>query len=114
MLRLRFGLALFFAVAAVARAANLSPLATKPDWQTLEQYQGTITREDFVRLLQNVYATRGCDDLIKVGNENAKIVTDREKNATFTLRFAKENPRTPPRYWRVIDKLAPAPADKPL
>src|SRR3954464_11132093 len=100
MLRLRFGLALFFAVAAVALAANLSPLATKPDWQTLEQYQGTITREDSSPLLQNVYATRGCDDLIKVGNDNAKIVTDLAKNATFTLRFANALPPAPRRCWR--------------
>ncbi|MFL6538716.1 MAG: hypothetical protein ACJ8JD_11125, partial [Chthoniobacterales bacterium] len=114
MLRLRLGFGLFLAVAAVAAAANLSPLATKPDWKTLEQYQETITHDDFVRLLQNVYATRGYDDLIRVDNDDAKIVTDRENNATFTLRFAKEKPRKPPRYWRFIEKLRPARTDKPL
>jgi N-acetylmuramoyl-L-alanine amidase len=114
MLRLRFGLALFFAVAAVALAANLSPLATEPNWKTLDQYKGTVTREDFVRLLQNVYATRGYDDLIRIGNDDAEIVTDREKNSTFTLRFARENAGKPPRYWRFIDTLPPARTDKPL
>jgi hypothetical protein len=114
MLRLRFAFAALIALAALGFAANLSPLATKPNWKTLERYQETITRDDFVRLLQNVYASRGYDDLIRVKDDRAEIVTDREKNSTFILRFAKENRRKPARYWRRVDKLPPVRAGKPL
>jgi hypothetical protein len=37
-------------------AARLSALATEPDWTKLEQYQGTMEREEFTRLLDTVYA----------------------------------------------------------
>lgn len=113
MSRLLRVLALFAAVAMIA-AANLSPLATEPRWQTLERFQGTITHDDFVRLLQNVYATRGFDDLIHITDDTAKIVEDRDAHTFFTLRFAKDEPRQPPRYWRAIDKLPPPRRDKPL
>jgi len=55
-------------------AAEISPLADKPRWPTLERYQETITRDDFTRLLQNVYATRGYDDLIEINEDSARIV----------------------------------------
>jgi hypothetical protein len=112
--------AIFILSAAVATihvlaAANISPLATKPRWQTLERCQETITHDEFTRLLQNVYATRGYGDLIEVGADSARIRKDRDANTFFTLRFAQENPRKlPPQYWRQIDQLGPAPDVKPL
>lgn len=114
MLRLGFALAAFLTIAGISFAANLSPLATKPNWKALAQYQKTIRRDDFLRLLQNVYATRGYDELIRISDDAAQIVTDREKKTTFALRFAKETPRKPPRYWRLIDKLPAAPNEPPL
>ena len=74
-------------------AADISPLADKPRWPTLERYQETITRDDFTRLLQNVYATRGYDDLIQIGDDSARIVEDAAAQTFFTLRFAKEDSR---------------------
>ena len=74
-------------------AAEISPLADKPRWPTLERYQETITRDDFTRLLQNVYATRGYDDLIQIGDDSARILEDAATQRFFTLRFAKETPR---------------------
>ncbi|MDQ3415429.1 MAG: hypothetical protein M3480_10765, partial [Verrucomicrobiota bacterium] len=40
-------------------SANLSTLGRKPDWSELERYQSTITHDEFVDLLNHVYATRG-------------------------------------------------------
>ncbi len=94
-------------------AADLSPLAAKPRWIFLERYQETISRDDFTRLLNTVYATRGYGDLILIGDESARIVEDRATNEFFELRFAKEQPRKPPvPYWRLIDQLMPG--KKPL
>lgn len=116
MFRLR--LALVFAAAAslgVAHAANLSPLASPPRWELLDRYQQTITHDDFVRLLTTVYATRGCGDLIQISDRAARIPKDGDAQTFFTLRFAeKDSPKQPPRSWRRIAKLAPAPAGKPL
>src|SRR5437588_11255020 len=96
-------------------AAEISPLADKPRWPTLERYQETITRDDFTRLLQNVYATRGHDDLIQTNDDSARIVEDAAAQTSFTLRFAKETPRKlPGHYWRRIDKLRRASAERPL
>jgi hypothetical protein len=96
-------------------AANISPLAAKPRWQTLERYQETITRDEFIRLLQDVYATRGYGDLIEIDQDFARIREDRDANTFFTLRFAKEKPRALPwRYWRTIGKLGPASEKRPL
>jgi len=99
----------------VVAGANISPLAAKPRWQTLERYQETITRDEFTRLLQNVYATRGWDDLIELGEDSAQIRKDRDANTFFTLRFAPENPRKlPAQYWHWIDQLGSASDAKPL
>ena len=69
--------AIFILSAAVATlhvvaAANITPIAAKPHWQTLERYQETITHDEFTRLLQNVYATRGHGDLIEVSADSAR------------------------------------------
>src|SRR5438874_11485975 len=96
-------------------AAEISPLADKPRWPTLDRYQKTITRDDFRRLLQNVYATCGYDDLIEIGDDSARIVEDVGAQKIFTLRFGKG---TPPKrrahYWRRIDKLSRASTKRPL
>src|SRR5437763_8611576 len=96
-------------------AAEISPLADKPRWLTLERYQETITRDDFTRLLQNVYATRGHDDLIQINEDSARIVEDAAAQTSFTLRFAKETARKlPGQYWRRIDELGHASGKRPL
>src|SRR5437868_7887211 len=96
-------------------AAEISPLADKPRWPALERYQETITRDDFTRLLQDVYATRGYDELIQINDDSARIVQDAAAQKFFTLRFANETPhRLPAQYWRRIDKLRRASAKRPL
>ncbi len=115
MLRLRvavlFGCA---GVALAAAAANLTPLGKPPRWSILDGYQETITHDEFVRLLDTVYATRGYSDLITVGAKDARIVEDRDAKTFFTLRFASDTPRKVPRYWHPIEKLSGASREKPL
>lgn len=99
-------------LAVTAHAApNISTLGKAPDWSALEQYQETITRDEFVRVLENVYCTRGVSaELIAVDADAARIATDREEHGMFTLRFApNEMARKPiPRKWRPANALSPA------
>jgi N-acetylmuramoyl-L-alanine amidase len=96
---------------------NLGVLGSKPKWDVLEHYQETITQDEFSQLIQNVYCTHGlAPDLIEVNTDTARILTNREPQKFFTLRFAKnDSSRNPvPRLWHPAKFLPPAKADKPL
>lgn len=98
-----------------ARAESLSPLAERPAWAELEVFQETITRVDFVRLLDRVYAPREAHrGLIEIGETSATIVTRLGSPERFVLRFAArpEAAKPPPRFWRRRAELAPG--DQPL
>ena len=45
--------------APLAGAGQLSPLAPTPNWSALEAYQQTITRQEFARLVNQVYSIDG-------------------------------------------------------
>jgi hypothetical protein len=69
--------------------ANLSPLGQAPDWNELEKFQKTITREEFVRLLETVYCPRGYNpELIKIDQDRARILTKAGSQDYFVLQFA--------------------------
>lgn len=111
---LAFGLGL---LPPIAQAENVSPLGKSPNWSALEKYQETITREEFVRLLETVYCTRGVDEaLIQTDAETARIVIDKEEGKWFTLRFAKDtsSAKRIPRNWRPASALPAAPESRPL
>ena len=102
---------------ALQAADNLGVLGSKPKWDVLEHYQETITKDEFSQLIQNVYCTHGlAPDLIEVNTDTARILTNRESQKFFTLRFAKnDTSRNPvPRLWHPAKFLPPAKADKPL
>ena len=42
--------------ATLTSAGPVSPLAPTPNWSTLEPYQRTITRQEFARLIDQVYS----------------------------------------------------------
>ena len=68
-------LAIWFVLTPV-EAQTRSVLAPAPDWSTLEPFQQTITREEFVRLLEDVYAPRGAaNGLIEITADSALIKT---------------------------------------
>jgi hypothetical protein len=112
-------LLLWLAVAAapVVAADNLGILGSKPKWPVLESYQRTITRDEFAHLVNDVYCTHGIpDDLIKIDNDSAQIVTNRASNNMFTLHFAPDDSSRAriPRLWHPATSLPPAKPDKPL
>src|SRR5947207_6105330 len=89
-------------------ADNLGVLGSKPKWEVLENYQRTITHDEFAHLVNDVYCTHGfAADLIKIDNDAAQIVTNREAHDVFTLRFAPDPSSTArvPRLWRPAKSL---------
>jgi hypothetical protein len=100
-------------------ADNLGILGTPPRWNVLEKYQGTITHDEFSRLVQDVYCTHGfAPDLIEINEKTARVLMNRGSQKFFTLRFA-QNPaaagRKPvPRLWRPARSLPAARPEKPL
>jgi N-acetylmuramoyl-L-alanine amidase len=98
-------------------AENISVLGSKPRWDVLEKYQETITHDEFVHLINDVYCTRRfAPDLIEIKDDSARIVMNREGQRFFTLRFAPGDSgrKAVPRLWRPAKSLPPADRDKPL
>jgi N-acetylmuramoyl-L-alanine amidase len=113
VLRLWAGAACAFFLAASACAQRLSPLASPPDWSELEVFQETITRAEFVRLLQTIYAPRqAAMGLIETNEDTAVIRKNLAPGDTLTLRFAKDaaSAKPAPRFWRPKSAL-PANSD---
>lgn len=100
-----------------APAQRLSPLAPPPNWADLDAFQDTITRAEFVHLLEMVYApgdaARG---LITVGEDAAVVRSTLNPATEWRLHFAPETAaaKAPPRYWRAASALSPAPDGQPL
>src|ERR1700720_3280648 len=98
-------------------AGNLGVLGSKPKWSVLENYQETITHDEFTHLINDVYCTHGfAGDLIKIDNNAAQILTNRESHNVFTLHFALDDNSKAhvPRLWRPAKSLSPAKPGKPL
>ncbi len=102
---IRAFIAAVFALAGTASAQRLSALAPMPDWSDLDAYQETITRGEFARLLDNIYAPQqAAAGLIDIGDDSATVRKNLTPGDSFTLRFAKDDASTKavPRYWRAI------------
>ncbi|MDQ6860198.1 MAG: N-acetylmuramoyl-L-alanine amidase [Verrucomicrobiota bacterium] len=82
-------LALLLLARPLFAADHISVLGKKPDWTAFEKYQETITHDEFARVLQDVYCTRGVDaGLIQVEADHAQFLINRDEQTWFTLRFA--------------------------
>jgi hypothetical protein len=103
---------------AASRAGdNLGILGANPRWNVLKKYQGTITHDEFSRLIQDIYCTHGfAPDLIEINEKTARVLMNRKSQKFFTLRFAENTAarKSIPRLWRPARSLPPAKADKPL
>src|SRR5437870_4557359 len=102
---------------ALHAADNVSVLGSKPKWTVLENYQETITHDEFAHLLNDVYCTHGfAPDLIEINKKTARILMNRETQKFFTLRFAADEAaeKHVPRLWRPPKSLPPAQPEKPL
>jgi hypothetical protein len=99
---------LFLCAKGLAADHLSNPLADSPNWKALAAFQQTITHDDFERLLRQVYCTHGIsEDLIRIDSKAACILTDRNAQSWFTLRFATSDPghRAVPRRWRPANSL---------
>lgn len=96
-------------------APPLSPLAEFPRWQDLNAWQATISRAEFLRMMEEVFTVSpkwrewfhlsAHDVLINTG------IPDEH----FRLRFANPEFTQPnPRPWRKAKELGPFPPNKPL
>jgi len=86
-------------------AQHLSPLAHEPDWSDLEKFQQTISHDEFVRLLNDVYAPGdAAKQFIEIGADSAGIVTTTGTDR-FILRFANGAEKSPPRFWKPASGL---------
>ncbi len=89
-------------LAACACAQKLTPLAPRPDWSSLEKFQRTITREEFTRLLTQVYAPNDAwKGWFDIQPGHATVVTSSGR-PPFRLDFAPDSASTEriARYWR--------------
>ncbi|MGC1321589.1 MAG: hypothetical protein WA849_05370, partial [Candidatus Udaeobacter sp.] len=103
--------------AGLQAADNISVLGNKPRWDVLEQYQQTITRDEFAHLIKDVYGTHGCaSDLIEIKDDSARVLMNRDAQKFFTLRFADSDSarKRVPRLWRPANSLSPTKREKPL
>ncbi len=95
---------------------SLSPLASIPDWSKLEQYQNTITRQQFLKLLDQPYIPKHhWKKWMTVTSQEARIAT-REGYPDFVLQFAA-SPRTAQPVlhpWKSRSHLPPLNPTKPL
>jgi hypothetical protein len=87
---------------------RLSALEKEPDWSTLDKFQWTMSREEFTRLLDTVYAPGGAwKQTIEITPGGASVLaggTDR-----WLLHFANAQKRAAPPalYWRPLATLPP-------
>lgn len=100
-----------------AWAQRLSSLAAAPDWKRLEAFDRTITKAEFVRLLDVVYAPGGAwNGVIEVGDSEVVIFKTLTPPDKMTLAFAPDDAsRKPaPRWWRTVAEIPRNSGDKPL
>ncbi len=110
-----FGLSILCGTAVAAD--NVGILGSKPKWDVLKNYQRTITHQEFAHLINDVYCTHGIpDDLIKIDDGSAEIVTNGSSHETFKLEFASDenSERRIPRLWRPAKSLPPTKPTRPF
>ena len=104
-------------ITAIEPATGLADLGQQPNWTTLDLWQDTITHDDFLYLLTDVYTT---DDswkrFITIHPDHAIIRTDTNiPGATYRLNFASViSEASPNRNWNSVGELPPGTSDKPL
>jgi hypothetical protein len=85
---------------------RLTPLSQSPDWDQLNRFQETITHDEFVSILESVYAPNGAAaQWISVNS--AEAVVREDASHRFVLRFAPnlEARKPVPRYWTSVNQL---------
>lgn len=88
-------------------AQTLGPLAQPPDWSQLQAYTGSLTREEFVHQLRDVYAIDEADRLtLRVGPDEVAIRGSSENDwVALPFREASQERIPVKRYWRTRAKI---------
>src|SRR2546429_5882966 len=102
--RVFFALCVFGFGAFVCDAQRLTPLSEPPYWEQLNRFQQTITHDEFVALLDSVYAPDH-GNWIQIAPGEVTILENAADR--FVLRFAEsaETRRPVPRYWTCVSAL---------
>ena len=90
-----------------ASAQKLTPLATPPDWSSLNRFQQTITKDEFAHLLTQVYAPRDAwQEYFSIADNHVTVVTA-PGQTPFRLDFAagQASVKAVPRYWNSTRSL---------
>ena len=105
-----------FLLFAASLNGALTPLAPQPDWSKLDAFQETITRQDFMSLLDKVYAPAGVWKETIVVQDDMAVIATRPDESPFILRFAssRDAAKSIPRYWRGRVQLPAEEPGKPL
>ena len=85
-----------------AAADHVSALTAKPDWSELTPFQKSITKDEFLTLLNRIYAPDGAwKAYIDLTAEAAVVHAARSSVPEFRLEFARSSAaeRAPVRYW---------------
>ncbi len=100
--------------------AKLAPLGSAPDWSRLEPFQRTITREEFQRRLDSVYALPGAsittlfveEDRVKIRRQSTLPMLEASNMVELHFGIA---PMPTQRFWRKRAELPPlTDASRPL
>jgi len=95
----------------------LTDLGAEPDWAKLEEYQYTISKDDFERELDEVYTIDGeWMQWVSTSEKSAIIQTSAaDPTRFFELFFSSEvKQEKPPKFWRERDELTIKDVKKPL
>jgi N-acetylmuramoyl-L-alanine amidase len=100
----------------LANAGQISPLAPKPDWSSLEPYQKTITRQEFTRLIDNVYSIDGAFWSYADIDDNRVIVYSdlAKKQPLLTLNFAASDSACAPLPYHYQTQASSTDPTRPL
>ncbi|MFO1519192.1 MAG: N-acetylmuramoyl-L-alanine amidase [bacterium] len=113
-------LGFFLALAVLScqrKPQNLSPLAKTPDWSRLESFQETLTRDEFLKLLEGVYVEKGAyQGFVTLFPNHAQIEkSNLRPGEFFILRFAPSPQAAKPvsHFWRSSPLSSPS-QEQPL
>jgi hypothetical protein len=99
-----------------ARAGQLSPLAPTPNWSTLDGYQRTISRQEFTRLINQVYSIDGAFwNYADIDDKSVVLYSDTaRKHPLFTLHFAGSESSCAPRPYTYKTQATSTDPSRPL
>jgi N-acetylmuramoyl-L-alanine amidase len=93
-------------------------MAPNPDWIALEPFQNTLTKTDFLRLLQTVYAPENAWlPYIELGDHEARVRKTLEPESFWNLKLRSADQPSPsraPLFWRPLTSLGSYPLGRPL